>query len=870
MRDTEKTKEQLIAELAASRKRISELELMGKAPAASPDRRMDPNAYFAKDSGVLFRNLVEAIPDLVWLKNLDGVYLGSNPTFERFFGATAADIIGKTDYDFVDKDLADFFRAHDRKAMEKDGPSINEEWLTFASGGYHGLFETIKTPLRDTNGEVIGVLGISRDITERKRAEEELRQTSQFLTSLITHANAPIIVWDPEFRITQFNQAFERLTGLEDVGVIGRPLTILFPPDRVASTMEYIRQSSYAGAQWETVEIPIQHVDGSVKTVLWNSAGIQDQDGNKIIATIAQGQDITERKRAEEALFSSNRTLKAIKESGRTLVRAQDERSYINSVCKILVDMCGYAMAWVGIPYQDENKSVKPIGSWGAGEGYLESILITWDDSETSNGPTGNAIKTRQLQISRDIATDPAMTPWRTEAMGRNFGSSIAFPLCNDDVCLGALSIYARKADAFDAAEIDLLAELANDLAFGITSLRRKEEHRKAEAELRANEELLRNILIGIKAGIIIIDPSTFTIVEANTIAGEILGTPVEDIVGKPCSGIKWHRGKDGLRVEECPLLRGNIINEEFRIERPDGSIVPVVKTVISVRRSGTLLFYEIIFDMTARKDLERQLMLAQRLESIGGLAAGIAHEINTPIQFVGDNLSFLEGAFADLITIVKEYGGHSKPAKARQNLEFILEEVPKALTQSREGVTRIAGIVSSMKRFSHVGGDEKSLLDIPNAIQNTLTISRNEWKYRAEIQLDLDSSARFLSCIPGEFNQVLLNLLVNASHAVSEKYKGLDGEKGTITIKTRRDGDWFELSVTDTGCGIQEQNLHRIFDPFFTTKEVGKGTGQGLAFCHDIVVKKHSGTITATSKPGEGATFTLRFPLLGEEKEQG
>jgi len=865
MQDSDKTKDQLIAELATAYARISELELLLKSNVEDPGQCDYPDAYFSKGAGVLFRNLVEAIPDLVWLKNLDGIYLGSNPTFERFFGAKSKDIIGKTDYDFVDKDLADFFRAHDRKSMEKDGSSINEEWLTFADDGYHGLFETIKTPLRDTEGNVIGILGIARDISQRKHVEEELRQTSQFLTSLITYANAPIIVWDPTFRIIQFNQAFERLTGLEASAAIGRPLGILFPPDRVELTMEYIRRTSSLGEQWETVEIPIQHVDGSVRTVLWNSAGIQGQKGGDIVATIAQGQDITERKRVEEALFSSNRTLQAIKESGRTLVRAQNELSYVNSVCKILVDMCGYAMAWVGVPYQGNVKKIKPIGSWGADDGYLKSIMITWDESKTGLGPTGNAIKTKQIQISKDIATDPAMTPWRTEAMARNFGSSIALPLCDGDACLGVLNIYARETDAFDVAEIDLLAELANDLSFGIISLRSKEEHKKADAELRANEELLRKILTEIKAGIIIIDPSTFTIVEVNAIAGEILGTSPEELVGKYCNNIKWLRGHDGSTVKECPLLHENIVNEEFMVERPDGSIVPVAKTVISVMKSGKIYLNEIMFDLTVRKDLERQLALAQRLESIGGLAAGIAHEINTPIQFVGDNLSFLEGAFNDLTTAVTAPHEPSGQTGAGLDLEFLLEEVPKAIAQSREGVARVARIVSSMKRFSHAGGDVKSSLDIPSAIQNTITISRNEWKYHGEIQLDLDPSAKYLYCVPGEFNQVLLNILVNASHALADKYADTQA-KGIITITTRRIQNWFELSVSDTGCGIPESNLHRIFDPFFTTKDVGKGTGQGLAICHDIVVKHHGGTITVKSKIGEGTTFTLRFPSQGEE----
>jgi len=391
-------------------------------------------------------------------------------------------------------------------------------------------------------------------------------------------------------------------------------------------------------------------------------------------------------------------------------------------------------------------------------------------------------------------------------------------------------------------------------------------DRKAAEEELRTNEELLRKILSGIKAGIIIIDPQTHIILDVNTVAESIIGISKEELVGKSCMSIKW-KNTSGSAAYSCPLNEKNVNNEEYLIERSDGKVLPIVKTVISAVHKQKLLFYEIIFDFSERKALERQLALAQRLESIGGLAAGIAHEINTPIQYVGDNLSFLEGAFVDLADMFKSCGESALSSSQHLNLDFLFEEVPKALAQSREGVARVAEIVRAMKRFSHMGGEEKALLDVQKAIDNTVMISRNEWKYHADIQLDLDPAAQYLLCHPGDFNQVVLNLLVNAGHALTEKYKDLD-EKGTITVKTRKVGDWLELSVSDTGCGIPEKNLGRIFDPFFTTKEVGKGTGQGLAICHDVVVKKHGGTIDVHSELGQGTTFVLRFPLLAQGLE--
>ncbi|GFK95989.1 Sporulation kinase E [Fundidesulfovibrio magnetotacticus] len=377
---------------------------------------------------------------------------------------------------------------------------------------------------------------------------------------------------------------------------------------------------------------------------------------------------------------------------------------------------------------------------------------------------------------------------------------------------------------------------------------------KRMESELAERENTFREILRGIRAGILVVDPRERTVLDANDIALGIVGLPRDLLLGSPCTALRWIRQSDNAPADCCPMDGPEIINEEYRIERPDGTTLPVSRTVVPAVRSGQTLHYEILFDVGERKALERQLALAQRLESLGGLASGIAHEINTPIQYIGDNLTFLEGAFTDL-------GDRLAGQERDEDLDFLLEEIPNALSQSREGVARVAGIVGAMKRFSHAGGEEMGLLDLPKAIENATVISRNEWKYHAEITLDLDPELRYIPCRPGDFNQVLLNLLVNASHAITDKYRDT-GEKGRITVTTRNEDGWMTLSVLDTGCGIPAANIHRVYDPFFTTKEVGKGTGQGLALCHDIVVKKHGGSITVDSQPGQWTRFTVRLPL--------
>lgn len=276
-------------------------------------------------------------------------------------------------------------------------------------------------------------------------------------------------------------------------------------------------------------------------------------------------------------------------------------------------------------------------------------------------------------------------------------------------------------------------------------------------------------------------------------------------------------------------------------------------------------------------QQMEMQLRGAQKLESVGQLAAGIAHEINTPTQFVGDNLQFMKDAFSDLIALLNAYDDLLQASKAgaipadviqavedaadQADVEYLKQDIPRALEQSLDGIQRVTKIVRAMKEFSHPDTGEKVAVDINKAIESTITVARNEWKYVADMQTELDPSLSMVTCLPGDLNQVILNLIVNAAHAIGDVVGDGANGKGTITVTTRQDGDWAELRISDTGTGIPEKARGKIFDPFFTTKEVGKGTGQGLAIAYNVVVKKHEGTIAFETELGRGTTFIIRLP---------
>lgn len=288
--------------------------------------------------------------------------------------------------------------------------------------------------------------------------------------------------------------------------------------------------------------------------------------------------------------------------------------------------------------------------------------------------------------------------------------------------------------------------------------------------------------------------------------------------------------------------------------------------------------------DVTERKYLERQLRQSQKMQSIGQLAAGIAHEINTPTQYVGDNLRFIQEAYQAQTQVMEKFdelfeaaqSGSVSPEKLDEvrrvikeaDLEYVAVEVPKALKQSLEGVQRIAKIVQSMKDFAHPDSAEKKAVDLNRAIESTINVARGEWKYVAELETDFDLSLPPVPCLLGELNQMTLNLIINSSHAIADKMKTEGQGNGLIKITTRHEGDWAVIRVSDTGVGIPLAIRSRIFDPFFTTKDVGKGTGQGLAISH-TVVEKHGGTITFETAEGEGTTFIIRLPLYESTKHE-
>lgn len=325
----------------------------------------------------------------------------------------------------------------------------------------------------------------------------------------------------------------------------------------------------------------------------------------------------------------------------------------------------------------------------------------------------------------------------------------------------------------------------------------------------------------------------------------------------------------------EGAMSGGRIWSGRLKGKRHDGGVCELDVAISPVRSNqGQLVNYVFVMrDVSQQMQMEMQLREAQRLESIGQLASGIAHEINTPMQYVGNNITFLRDRFGEIQKVLDEYMKLRRRSALMQgegcgaiDVEYLLAECPAAIEESLDGVSRVTQIVRAMKTFSHPGVEGKTGIDINEALETTLTVARNEWKYVADIERDYDRTLPAVECLAGEMNQVFLNLIINAVHAIEDARDKASGEKGVIHVSTHRDGLWVEVRIGDSGVGIPEEIQRRIFDPFFTTKEVGRGTGQGLAIVRSVVVEKHGGVVTFESEVGKGTTFIVRLPICAPE----
>ena len=401
-------------------------------------------------------------------------------------------------------------------------------------------------------------------------------------------------------------------------------------------------------------------------------------------------------------------------------------------------------------------------------------------------------------------------------------------------------------------------------------------EWKQTMEELRRSEASFRLLFSAIPHAVFVCDLDTLEIVEVNDATGRIYGYSPEELRSMRLIDLYPASDHERLRDTQRTLDPPHLPHGARKHLAKDGRTLHVEIAVHLLEFHGRGMVLVMAQDVSEQKRLELELRHAQKLEAVGQLATGIAHEINTPIQYVGDNLRFLCDAFRERQAVFAGYerllaaaltgsipgelAAEVQAAREKADLDYLAAEIPRAMEQSLDGVERIATIVRAMKSFAHPGSNQKTPADLNQALSDALIVARNELKYVADVVTDLGELPP-VWCNLGDLNQVFLNLLVNAAHAIGDVVKET-GVRGEIHVRTHCENNRAIISISDTGCGIPAGIQSRVFDQFFTTKEVGKGTGQGLAIARNIIVDRHGGKITFEPNLPRGTTFLVSLPM--------
>jgi two-component system, NtrC family, sensor kinase len=661
--------------------------------------------------------------------------------------------------------------------------------------------------------------------------------------SVVSAAKDAIIILNNDGKIIFWNAAAESVFGYAAAETLGRDVHEMLAPqrylNRCATAFERFRLTGQGAAVGRTIELTALRKGGAEFPVELSLSAVK-RDG--VWHAVAIMRDITERKRVEEELRRFRAAL----------------------------DICA------------------------------DSVFVI--DCATMRCVDVNETACRELGYSRDelLNLDPQGMQ-RPLAAGRL--RERLDGVLKGEVDAGVfVTMLRRRSGTEYPVEVKFRSGTQDGRRVIVAVAREVSSQPHSEAADGHNEERLRTILDAIQAGVILIDAETHTIIDINPAALSMFGAGRDVVVGSKC-----HQFICPAECGQCPVtdLGQTVDNSERLLVRADGRVTPILKTVVPVVLDGRRCLLESFVDIARRKQVEnelavhrgkleelarerseklleaqRQVLQGEKLASVGRLAAGVAHEINTPIQYVGDNLHAISDFLVDLEAVVTKYReivGVIKQAGTAQelvqkvetaeqehDLDFILTDAPKAVGQALDGVQRVAKIVRAMKDFSHVKTAASSGVDINRCLESTLTVARNEYKYHADLKTEF-GEIPLVECYPSELNQVFLNLLINAAHAIEDT-----GQRGLITVSTRGDGQWVEVTISDTGNGIPENIRDKVYDPFFTTKEVGKGTGQGLYIARQIVVVKHGGSLEFESEVGKGTTFRIRIPMSPPPEEEG
>ena len=712
-----------------------------------------------------------------------------------------------------------------------------------------GFYEIYALPLKNSSGEVTGLVAASTDVTHHKKAEQELWQAKNDWERTFDSVPDFIAILDNQYRIVRANRAMAQQLGVTPEKAIG-----LFcyqcvhgldnPPDFCPHA-----QTVKDGKE-HTVEVHEPRLGGDF---LVSTTPLKDEKGN-IIGSVHVARNITERKKAEEALSKLNRHLRAISNSNQALMHATDEASLTQEVCNIIIHDCGYALVWVGLAEQDREKSVRPVAFAGFDKDYIDQLNITWADKPRGRGPTGTAIRTGKAYLCRNMQTDPNFKPWSEQATKRGYTASLVLPLSTSEgKTFGALNIYSCEPNPFSDEEIKLLTELVNDFAYGIEMLRLRKEREKAAETLRKQAAL-----IDLSPDAIIVRELEGKVTFWSTGAEKLYGWTKEEALGEQThslvrtkfiesfddiklklaqngywSGELTQYTKDGKEVvvQSCWLVKPDEHGEIKEILESNVDMTERIRIQTKLEEN-TCLLEEYANQMEElANERAKQLKENERLVAIGQTAGMVGHDIRNPLQ-----------AIVGELYLAKDEAVSLPDSDAKKNLQ-------ESITCIEENLFYIDKIVADLQHYTKPLKPNKEKISIEKVIEEALLIVPIPNNLQVSISIE-EGFPQFTADF-AMLKRALINLIRNAVQAMP---KG-----GSLKINARSKGSHAYISIGDTGEGIPEEIKSKLFTPLFTTKS--KGQGFGLAVVKRLV-EAQGGKISFESEKGKGTTFTIQLPL--------
>lgn len=752
------------------------------------------------------------------------------------------------------------------------------------------------------------------EVARRHQTEAELVEQINLTDAIIDHA--PIGVWLTDhvnLKMLRVNRFFSQHTAILTDNPFITPEELLACRD--SDQMAFDADEPFHCLEQVTFADGQKHLLQTIKTKVY-------RDDGSLVGILGLGVDVTAQRQNELELQRQSRLQQILMEISSTYINLPFDRLEV-AIQRSLQDLAIFVeadRAYI-FAYDLSAQTASNTHEWCAAG--IEPQIARLQNIPMEEFPEWLSSHLQGLPVYVPDVSALRQKGLRNFLEPQGVKSVLAVPMMMQDVCIGAVGFDSvRHHYQYTDVEQRLLKVFAQMLVNVSLRQREDEDRKKAEkalfelnktleskveqrtAELTASRDKIRKALTkvtrseqaahrlarqnelflkSINEGFFGVDSgglATFV----NPAAEKMLGYSSTELIGQPIYSLIHHPHDTGepYRFDDCTICRvlttGETLSEANDIFwRKDGSSFPIELQSAPIVEEGKVIGAVVVFaDIAERRIMERQLMQAQKLEAVGQLAAGVAHEINTPLQYIQDNFIFLRTAIEDLTPLLQLFhqdreGQTDTPVNIlssemtelirQADLPFLLEEVPASIRDSLSGIRQIVNIVSALKEFSHPGGMNKLPVNLNQVVNNAVVISRNEWKFLAELKLDLDPQLPMFLGDQGAWNQILLNLIVNSAHAISDKQLKSKDDNFIRLLTEHADGV-IMLTVEDTGVGIDKKIQDRIFEPFFTTKDVGKGTGQGLAIVYDLVVNKHKGTIACHSAPGHGTRFVICVPV--------